>query len=123
MDIKGYPIDSDFFTGLQLNLTCNIQVSLDISPSMTFFTEWSKSGSPLSSNTRVNVGMSPVLVEERQYQTNVSFNSLDKTIDEGEYMCTVHVIFSLEGYQDITTESIANHSLTIPSKSVTLIYT
>ena len=117
MDIRSYPIDSDFFTGLQLNLTCTIQVSLEISPPMTIFTEWSKSGSPLSSNSRVTVVELPVQVGPRLYQTSVLFNSLDKIRDEGEYMCAVSVTLSLEDYQDVITESTATRSLTIPSKS------
>ena len=118
MDIKGYPRDSDFFTGLQLNLTCTIQVSLEISLSMTAFIEWSKSGSPLSSNSRVTVEELPVQVGPRLYQTSVLFNSLDKIRDEGEYMCAVSVTLRLEGYQDVTTESTAIRSITVPSKSV-----
>ena len=118
VDIRGHPIDSDFFTGLQLNLTCTIQVSLEIFPPMTIFTEWSKSGSPLSSNSRVTVEELPVQVGPQLYQTSVLFNSLDKTRDEGEYMCAVSVTLSLEGYQDVTTESTATQSIDVPSKYV-----
>ena len=118
MDIKGYPIDSDFFTGLQLNLTCTIQVSLEISLPMTVFTEWSKSGFPISSNSRITVEELPVKVGPQLYHTSVLFNSLDQTRDEGEYMCAVGLTLSLEGYQDITTESTATRSITVPSKSV-----
>ena len=59
----------------------------------------------------------PVQVGPQLYQTSVLFISLDKSRDEGEYMCAVSVTLSLEGYQDVITESTATRSLTIPSKS------
>ena len=118
VDIRGYPIDSNFFTGLQLNLTCTIQVLLETSPLLTIFTNWRKSDSRLSSNSRVTVEELPVQVGPQLYHTSVLFNSLNQTRDEGEYMCAVSLVLSLEGYQDATTESTATYSLIVPSKSI-----
>ena len=60
----------------------------------------------------------PVQVGSQLYQTSVLFNSLDRMRDEGEYMCAVSVTLRLEGYQDVTTESTATQSITVPSKYV-----
>ena len=60
----------------------------------------------------------PVQVGPQLYHTSVLFNSLDKVRDEGEYMCAVSVTLRLEGYQNVTTESTATRSITVPSKYV-----
>ena len=116
--IRGYPIDSDFFTGLQLNLTCTIILSQIMSTSTIVSTEWKKSGSPLTSNSRVTVGERPVEVGPGQYQISIVFNSLDETKDEGEYTCAVRITYGFESSPDVITESTASRSITVPSKSV-----
>ena len=114
--MRGYPIDADFFTGLQLNLTCTIILSHLVSTSTTISVEWSQSGSPLTSTSRVTVGEWPVEVGPGHYQTSVVFNSLDSTRDEGEYTCAVRVTNRIEGFADAIKESTASRSITVPSK-------
>ena len=62
----------------------------------------------------------PVQVGPQLYHTSVLFNSLDEVRDEGEYMCAVSLVLSLDGYEDITTESTATRLVTVPSKSVSI---
>ena len=118
--IRGFPVDSNFFTGLQLNLTCIIHISptgLDVPTSMAVSVDWSKSGTSLTTNSGVTVDKGPVEVGPLQYQTSLLFESLDKTRDEGDYTCSVHVIHSLEGFLDAVTDTVASLSITVPSKS------
>ena len=54
--------------------------------------DWSKSGSTLTSDSRVGVGEEAVEVEPFLYSTSLVFSSLDQTLgDTGEYTCTVTV--------------------------------
>ena len=54
--------------------------------------DWSKSGSTLTSDSRVSVGEEAVEVEPFLYSTSLVFSSLDQTLgDTGEYTCTVTV--------------------------------
>ena len=118
--LRGVPVDSNFFTGLQLNLTCIIHISpteLDVSTLIYVSAEWSKSGTILTTNSRVTVDEGPVAVGPLQYQTSLLLNSLDKTRDVGNYTCTVHVIHSLDGFQDAVTDTAASHFITVQSKS------
>ena len=118
--LRGFPVDSNFFTGLELNLTCIIHISpigLDISTSFAVSAEWSKSGTSLTTNSRVTLDEGAVEVGPLQYQTSLLFKSLDKTRDEGTYTCSVHVIHSLEGFLDAVTDTAASRSILMHSKS------
>ena len=118
--LRGVPVDSNFFTGLQLNLTCIIHISpteLDVSTLIYVSAEWSKSGTILTTNSRVTVDEGPIAVGPLQYQTSLLLNSLDKTRDIGYYTCSVHVIHSLEGFLDAVTDTAASRFITVQSKS------
>ena len=118
--LRGFPVDSNFFTGLQLNLTCIIHISpteLDVSTLMAVSAEWSKSGTILTTSSRVTVDEGPVAVGPLQYQTSLLLNSLDNTRDMGNYTCTVHVIHSLDGFQDAVTNTAVSRYITVQSKS------
>ena len=84
---------------------------------MAVSAEWSKSGTILTTNSRVTVDEGPVAVGPLQYQTSLLLNSLDKTRDMGNYTCTVHVIHSLEGFQDAVTDTAVSRFITVQSKS------
>ena len=118
--LRSFPVDSNFYTGLELNLTCIVHLSptgLDVPTSMAVSADWSKSGTSLTTNSRVTVDKGPVEVGPLQYQTSLLFESLDKTRDEGNYTCSVHVIHSLEGFLDAVTDTAASLSVTLQSKS------
>ena len=90
---------------------------------MAISAEWSKEGTSLTTNSRVTVDDGPVEVAPLQYQTSLQINSLDKTRDEGDYTCTVHVIHSLEGFLDVITDTAASHSITVHSRCISLLPT
>ena len=94
-NIIGYPINSNFFTGLQLNLTCFITISYTIYneiEDVEVLAEWTRSGSAIDSNSGRTV-VEVFKVGKMQYQTSILFNALDKSTDEGKYTCTVKAIF------------------------------
>ena len=77
-----------FYTGLQLNLTCLIQLAPHGGISIS--AHWSKSGSTLTSSSQVRVMEEAVEVEPLVYRTTVVFSSLDKARG-GDYTCSVTV--------------------------------
>ncbi len=107
--ITGFPVDSDFFTGLELNLTCSIHIPQVVdSPAIAVSAQWSKDGSILTSSDYVTVGDDPVRVGPLLYQSTVVFSSLDGARDTGEYTCTGRVNSS-----DPATSAF---TVTVPSK-------
>ena len=94
--ITASPIDSDYFTGLRLTLTCSIQIPLELSSlPIIVSAQWTKFGSALVTNSRVTVGEIPVRVGLNVYQVSLVFSSLDRTSgDEGNYTCTGNVALS-----------------------------
>ncbi len=49
------------------------------------------------------------------YRTSIIFNSLDKIRDEGDYKCSVDVIFARED-QKLTISKFSNTVIAVPSK-------
>ena len=88
VSITASPVQSHFYTGLQLNLTCLIRLVLPVGYGVTVSADWTKSGSALTSNSQVSVEEEPVEVEPFVYSTGLVFSSLNMTRDEGQYNCT-----------------------------------
>ncbi len=113
--ITGSPIDSDYFTGLRLTLTCSIRVPLELSSlPINVSAQWTKSGAVLVTNSHVTVGEVPVRVGlTTVYQASLGFSSLDESRgDEGSYTCTGNI--ALSGFR-ISTAS-ATTDIAIPSE-------
>ena len=92
VNITTSPVQSDFYTGLRLNLTCLTQLATPMGYDVDVSADWSKSGSTLTSDSRVSVGEEAVEVEQLLYSTSLVFSSLDQTMgDTGDYTCTVTV--------------------------------
>ena len=90
--ITASPVQTDFYTGLHLNLTCLIQLATPMGYGVNVSADWSKSGSTRTSDSRVSVGEEAVEVEPFLYSISLVFSSLDQTLgDTGEYTCTVTV--------------------------------
>ena len=109
----GSPVDSDFFTGLQLTLTCSIHIpEVLLSEPVEVSAQWSRDGSPLTSNAHVTVGEGVERVGPLLYVSTVVFSSLDGSRDSGDYTCTGKVeVPDL----DLSTVS-ATRTVTVPSK-------
>ena len=114
--ITGSPINSNFFTGLQLNLTCHIHIPSELlSLPISVTAQWIMSGTVLTSNSRLTVGEEPVEVGPLLYQTSLVFNSLDGGEDNGNYTCSVTVdaiadIVNVRGAAVSTTKAITVES-------------
>ncbi len=107
--ITGSPVDYDFFTGLQLNITCSIQILQYVdSLAIDVSAHWSKDGSILlTSGDHVTVGDDPVRVGHLLYQSTVVFSSLDESRDNGEYTC--------RGRINSSQPATAAFTITVPS--------
>lgn len=111
--ITASPAISNFFTGLQLNLTCSVFIPEElISVPLNVSAQWSRSGSILRSNSRVRV-VEPMRVEPLLFQTSVVISSLDKDEgDEGDYVCTVKI--NSPRLEEVTVSSA--EAIAIPSE-------
>ena len=89
--ITGSPINTHYFSGLQLNLTCHIQLPMPRGYRVSVSFQWSKSGSILASNGRMSVDEGAVEAESFLYQSSLVFTSLDEDLDDGNYICSVTV--------------------------------
>ena len=115
--ILGYPTNSNFFTGLQLNLTCFITFSYTIYDQIQHVnvrSMWTRSGSDLDNNIDRNV-VELFEVETQQYQTSVLFNSLDKARDEGLYTCIIEAVFQQRN-STLVKKIQLSHNIEVQSK-------
>ena len=90
-----YPINDNFYTGLQLNLTCFITISYTIYDEvqlLNIHAMWTRSGDAIDNDFDRNV-VELFEVGPMQYRTSVIFNSLDKARDEGLYICKVEALY------------------------------
>ena len=90
-----YPINDNFYTGLQLNFTCFFTISYTIYDHvqlLNIHAMWTTSGSAIDNDFDINV-VELFEVGPLQYQTSVLFNSMDKVRDEGLYICKVEALF------------------------------
>ena len=116
--ITGSPIDSHYFSGLQLNLTCHIQLQMPMEYRVSVSSQWSKSGSVLTSNSRVSVDDGTVVAGPLLYQSSLVFISLDGTRgDNGDYTCSVAVHpINVPHLHPVTVS--ATHTVTVESKNL-----
>ena len=115
--ILGYPTDSNFFTGLQLNLTCFITISYTIYDQIQHVNiraTWTRSGSALDNNIDRNV-VELFEMGTQQYRTNVLFNSLDKARDEGLYTCNIEAVFQQRN-STLVKKIQLSHNIEVQSK-------
>ena len=114
--ILGYPTNSNFFTGLQLNLTCFITFSYTIYDQIQHVNVramWTRSGSALDNNIDRNV-VEVFEVGTQQYQTSVLFNSLDKARD-GLYTCNIEAVFQQRN-STLVKKIQLSHNIEVQSK-------
>lgn len=86
------PIPDNFFSGLQLNLTCRTELDAAVNTEQNVTMTWTKSGSSInpfriSISSPQRVHFSPQI-----YESSLIFSSLSVySDDEGEYVCSVSV--------------------------------
>ena len=114
--ITSSPINSHYFSGLQLNLTCRIQLQMPRGYRVGVSSQWSKSGSVLTSNSRMSVDNRAVAVGPLLYQSSLVFTSLDATRgDNGDYTCSVTVSsIDISGLLPVTVNT--THTVLVESK-------
>ena len=90
--ITGYPIESHFYSGLHLTLTCEIEFVPAVDSELQVNVIWTRRGSAINSNrirafAAERIRSSPIV-----YHSNLSFSPLSlSSDDEGEYVCNVSV--------------------------------
>ena len=105
-------LNSHYLSGLQLNLTCHIQLPMPIEYKVSVSSQWGKSCSVLTSNSRMSVDEEAVEVGPLLYQSSLVFSSLDRDRDDGNYTCSVTV--SPIGISPVTVT--ASHTISVESK-------
>ena len=93
--IVGSPVDDGFFTGLQLTLTCTIELNVAVDSDVNVSSSWLKDGSPLISDDsgRIIVGGAELIPgSPLSYQTMLVFDTLNRALnDSGLYTCVAEV--------------------------------
>lgn len=112
--ITGSPVNANFFTGLQLNLTCLVQISTHKGYKVSISAQWSKSGDSILTSDSVVVE-EVMEVTPLVYRTSLVFMSLDKAKgDEGNYTCSVTVTPSFPVIKRATKS--ASYNVVVQSK-------
>ena len=115
--ITGSPINSHYFSGLQLNLTCHIQLPMLRGYRVSVSFQWSKSGSVLASSGRMSVDEGAVEVGPLLYQSSLVFNSLDGDRDDGNYTCSV-TVSPIDTSNLLPVTVTATHTVSVESKLI-----
>ena len=89
LNITGFPVDMDFFGGLDLTFTCSITLNETVDTPVTVQTTWNRNGSGLiDDGNRITISDPPMVTPP--YKTTVRINSL-RTTDAGTYNCITTV--------------------------------
>ncbi len=115
--LRSYPINSNYYSGLQLNLTCAINIlvsTLENIQQIRVMSQWRRYNTALTQDNRRTITI-PRKVGPMLYHTSIILQSLDKNRDEGVYYCTADVIVVRER-QNFTKTISTNHPIFVPSK-------
>lgn len=119
MSITGSPRNSDFFEGLDVSLTCIIDLNSAIDSPIAILTSWQRNESDvdIAVGKHISVTNASINAPLSTYQTTLRFNPLDLE-DIGTYTCEVTVLaedrtfitgttaFSIRNITGISSESI-----------------
>ncbi len=108
LTLRGVPFDSDFNTGLDLDLVCRLELDPAVDSPLTVTRTWVKDNQPLVADgarltfTDVNATTSPPL-----YLTSVLFRTLDaNSSDSGNYTCGFSIVPNEPTYITGTTATV-----------------
>ncbi len=105
LTLRGVPFDSDFNTGLDLDLVCRLELDTAVDSPLTVTRTWVKDDQPLVADgarltfTDVIATTSPPL-----YLTSVLFRTLDA--DSGNYTCSFSIVPNEPTYITGTTATV-----------------
>lgn len=113
VEITSSPVSSNFFTGLQLNLTCQATIA-DIQGTTPFLTlTWMKDGEQLENGDRVMI--TQVSQSDNVYEQSVVFESLE-TVDESSYSCFANLSVIAGDFVRNTSSDVVRQQISIESK-------
>ena len=115
MSISGSPRDADFFQGLDITFSCNIELNSAVDSPVMVQSIWWKNETVLESgdDDQITVTNATVVMPPSIYQTSIRFNPLDFN-DADTYICAVTVMplndTFIGGISESTSRNITNIS-------------
>lgn len=93
LSIYEYPRNNNFFQGLDITFTCNINLNSAVNSPVTILAGWQRNGTDLITgiNKRISVTNASDIASTSIYNTTLRFNPLDLG-DVGTYTCAVTVL-------------------------------
>lgn len=113
--ITGFPIDDHFYTGLQLNLTCQVEFISAVDSELTVSVDWTKAESSINSNRVTTLDSE---IGFTIFRSSILFSTLaiDRD-DEGEYICKTSVALSQDNqFLVVPAEVMGSRIVTIEGK-------
>lgn len=116
LNIIGSPRDMEFFQGLDLTLTCTIEVNPAVDSSVKVQSSWQRNETDLNnSNSRITISNATIVMLPSNYQATLRFNPMD--LDDADiYYCTVDVMPQNETFIIGTTTSAVRNITDISSE-------
>ena len=93
--IVGFPRDENFFQGLDLILTCNIELDSAVDSPVLVQSTWLRNGIEIDGDSRITTINTTTEIPQSSYQTALRLNPMDIN-DVGTYNCTVTVMSHYE---------------------------
>ena len=120
--ISGSPINDHFYTGLQLNLTCQVEFILPVDTELRLSTLWMKAHSNINSDRITVLGSERVSLNPMKYDSLLIFSPLSITSDdEGIYICSVSATLTQNSaYLEEPPDVMTNRTIMIESKKFAL---
>ena len=117
MTVTGTPVDNGFFQGLDLNLSCNIELHTAVDSPVLVLNIWQGNGTEIQDkrDNRITVINTTLVKTPLNYQTTLRFNPVD-IVDVGSYTCTVTVLSLNDTFIIGTTTSITRNITEISSE-------
>ncbi|XP_064386142.1 mucin-2-like isoform X2 [Halichondria panicea] len=111
--LRGDPFDSDFSTGLELDLVCRLELDPAVDSPLTVTSTWVKDNQPLvpdgarlTFTDAIMSGTTPPL-----YMTSVLFRTINARLsDSGNYTCSFSIVPNQPTYITGTTATVSRHS-------------
>lgn len=120
VEILASPTTSNFFAGLQLNLTCLVNVTAVVGAKPNVAVTWMRNGTPLENTSRITVqevatrtSQSGGLID--RYEGVVVFESLEID-DVGTYSCFANLTLSAGDFVGGASSNKAQQQINIESK-------
>lgn len=122
LNITGHPRDTNFFVGIDLTLSCNIELNSAIDSPVRVQSDWQKNGTIIELERSGRIALTnATIVSQRFYMSTLRFNPMDD-IDADLYLCTVTVSPIDETYVSESSTSVVRNIRDILGKLICMQY-